>query len=105
MPNRCVFSARGAALLMIGAAGGFFMTACGGSDASTAALSGRSGAGRGGQRAAVQVEHTATVERIKVPRQVDLSGTLASPDMAKVSSEVSGRVSSVLIELGSIVNQ
>jgi RND family efflux transporter MFP subunit len=36
---------------------------------------------------------------------VDLSGTLASPDMAKVSSEVAGRVSSVTVELGSVVKQ
>jgi RND family efflux transporter MFP subunit len=105
MRTRCAPSARGTALLMLGMAVILLMTACGGSDAATAALSGRSGAGRGGQRAAVQVEHTTTVERITVPRQVDLSGTLASPDMAKVSSEVAGRVSSVTVELGSVVRQ
>jgi RND family efflux transporter MFP subunit len=90
---------------MLGTAGTLALAACGGSDAATAGLSGRSGAGRGGQRAAVQVEHTVKVERIRVPRQVDLSGTLMSPDMAKVSSEVAGRVSHVLVQLGTVVRQ
>jgi RND family efflux transporter MFP subunit len=55
--------------------------------------------GRGGRGSAVPVK-TTTVQRISIQRQVDLSGTLLSPDQAKVSSEVAGRVSDVLAELG-----
>jgi RND family efflux transporter MFP subunit len=59
--------------------------------------------GRGrGRGAAVQID-TATVERISIERQADLSGTLVSPDQAKVSSEVAGIVRDVTIQLGSEV--
>ena len=44
--------------------------------------------------------HTTTVQRMTVQRQVDLAGTLLSPDQATVSSEASGIVRSVLVELG-----
>ncbi len=55
---------------------------------------------KGGNRpAAVQVQ-TTPVQRMSVQRQVDLSGTLMSPDQAKVSSEVAGVVRQVLVELG-----
>jgi RND family efflux transporter MFP subunit len=37
---------------------------------------------------------------MSIQRQVDLSGTLMSPDQAKVSSEVAGIVRQVLVELG-----
>ncbi len=40
------------------------------------------------------------VQRISIDRQVDLSGTLISPDQARVSSEVAGVVTQVLVELG-----
>ncbi len=48
---------------------------------------------------AIRVE-TVAVQRITVQRQVELAGTLASPDLAKVSSEVAGIVREVLVELG-----
>jgi RND family efflux transporter MFP subunit len=48
---------------------------------------------------AVRIE-TADIRRIVMQRRVELSGTLISPDQARVSSEVSGRVREVLVELG-----
>src|SRR5919107_4240576 len=56
-------------------------------------------AGRRGGGPAVAI-HTTTVQRMAVQRQVDLAGTLLSPDQATVSSEASGIVRSVLVELG-----
>ncbi|PYS37759.1 MAG: hypothetical protein DMG14_20095, partial [Acidobacteria bacterium] len=53
--------------------------------------------GGGGQPVSVR---TAPVQRISVQRSVDLSGTLVSPDQARVSSEVAGVVRDVLIEIG-----
>ena len=62
------------------------------------------GGGRGrGRGAAVQVQ-TATVERVSIERHADLSGTLVSPDQAKVSSEVAGIVRDVTVQLGSEVH-
>lgn len=52
-----------------------------------------------GPAAAVQVQ-TTNVQRISVQRDVDLAGSLVSPDQAKVSSEVAGVVRMVLVELG-----
>jgi RND family efflux transporter MFP subunit len=49
--------------------------------------------------AAVRIEVT-TIQRISVQRQVELAGTLISPDQAKVSSEVAGKVQELLVELG-----
>src|SRR6185436_7483154 len=46
---------------------------------------------------------TTTVQRMAVQRQVDLAGTLMSPDQAKVSSEAAGIVRKVLVEIGSEV--
>ena len=80
-----------------------FAVACNKSPASS--LTGRTGAGRGGTRAAVPVESVALVHRISVQRQVDLSGTLLSPDQAKVSSEVAGVIREVPVQLGTIVKQ
>lgn len=77
--------------------------ACSKSPASS--LTGRTGTGRGGARASVAVETVAPVERISVQRRVDLSGTLLSPDQAKVSSEVAGVVREVPVQLGTIVKQ
>lgn len=44
--------------------------------------------------------HTTTVQRMSVQRQVDLAGTLLSPDQAKVSAEAAGIVRQVLVEIG-----
>jgi len=57
----------------------------------------------GGKRpTAVHVE-SSSVQRISIQREVDLSGTLISPDQAKVSSEVAGVIREVLVEIGSEV--
>ncbi len=56
-------------------------------------------AGRAVRPQAVVVK-TAPLQRITVQRQVDVSGTLISPDQAKVSSEVAGAVREVRVELG-----
>jgi RND family efflux transporter MFP subunit len=79
-----------------------WIVACGSSASSS--LKGRSGAAAGrGARATVPVEKTATVQYMTIQRQVDLSGTLLSPEMAKVSSEVAGQVREVLVQLGTEV--
>jgi len=44
--------------------------------------------------------HTTTVQRMAVQRQVDLAGTLMSPDQARVSAEAAGVVQKVLVEIG-----
>jgi membrane fusion protein, multidrug efflux system len=62
--------------------------------------------GRGGNQVptgTVSVE-TTKPQRIAVDRAVDLSGTLISPDQARVSSEVAGKVMDVLFEIGQEVN-
>ena len=51
---------------------------------------------------AVNIQTTG-VQRISIQRQVDLAGSLISPDQAKVSSEVAGVVRKVLVELGNEV--
>ncbi len=66
---------------------------------------GKTGAGMagrgGGPGVALEVAiHTATPQRISIQRQVDLAGSLISPDQAKLSSEVAGVVRQVLVELG-----
>src|SRR5512140_455445 len=82
-----------AALLLVVAAGG-----CAKSE--TPGKKGRGGQpAAGGARAPVQVQTTG-VQRMAVQRQVDVSGTLISPDSAKVSSEVAGVVREILVELG-----
>lgn len=43
---------------------------------------------------------TAQTTRMAVQRQVDLAGTLMSPDQAKVSAEAAGIVRDVLVEIG-----
>jgi len=53
----------------------------------------------GRQPQAIQVATTG-VQRIFMQRQVDLSGTLISPDQARVSSEVAGVVRQVHVEIG-----
>jgi RND family efflux transporter MFP subunit len=47
--------------------------------------------------------HTTGVQKMSVQRQVDLAGTLLSPDQAKVSSEAAGIVRGVLVDIGSEV--
>ena len=54
---------------------------------------------RGGGGPAVAV-HTTTVQKMSVQRQVDLAGTLMSPDQARVSAEAGGIIRSVLVEIG-----
>lgn len=61
---------------------------------------GRGGGRGGGTAVAVQ---TTTVQRMAVQRQVDLAGTLMSPDQAKISSEVAGVIRDVPVQLGSEV--
>jgi RND family efflux transporter MFP subunit len=56
---------------------------------------------RGGPGMASEVAiRTTGVQRISIQREVDLAGSLISPDQAKVSSEVAGVVRQVLVELG-----
>ncbi len=56
-------------------------------------------AGSTGRPQAVVIR-TAPLQRITLQRQVDVSGTLISPDQAKVSSEVAGVVREMRVELG-----
>ena len=60
------------------------------------------GRGLGGRGNAVATQ-TTTLQRIAIQREVDLQGTLLSPDQARVSSEVAGIIVSVPVELGSEV--
>lgn len=60
--------------------------------------------GRGGRGQAVGIE-TTTVQRMSVQREVDLSGTLLSPDQAKISSEVAGIIREVPVQLGTEVRR
>jgi RND family efflux transporter MFP subunit len=53
--------------------------------------------GAGGASVAIQTTNT---KRIEVQRQVDLAGTLLSPDQARVSAEAAGVIRSVLVEIG-----
>jgi membrane fusion protein, multidrug efflux system len=64
---------------------------------------GRGGRGGGIPTGTVSVE-TTKPQRIAVDRSVDLSGTLISPDQARVSSEVAGKVMDVLVEIGQEVD-
>jgi RND family efflux transporter MFP subunit len=64
---------------------------------------GRGGVRGGGAGQAVNVQ-TAQVQRVSIQRSIELSGTLVSPDQAKVSSEVAGIVRDVLIEIGQEVS-
>jgi RND family efflux transporter MFP subunit len=79
--------------------------ACGSGNGNTKAAppgKGASKGGRGGGPGAggpVTVQ-TTTVQRIAIQRNVDLAGSLVSPDQAKVSSEVAGVVQQISMELG-----
>jgi RND family efflux transporter MFP subunit len=82
-------------------------TSCGsgGANNSKGGLPGGMAAGKAGRRGGpgmltvVNIQTTG-VQRISIQRQVDLAGSLISPDQAKVSSEVAGVVRKVLVELG-----
>jgi membrane fusion protein, multidrug efflux system len=72
-----------------------------GQSAAPGAPGGRGGrGGRGGQTVATDAT---TVQHMAVQREVDLSGTLLSPDQAKVSSEVAGIITDVPVQLGTEV--
>ncbi len=60
--------------------------------------------GGGGPREAVPIQTTA-VQRIAIQRQVDISGTLISLDQARVSSQASGVVQQILVEIGQEIQQ
>jgi RND family efflux transporter MFP subunit len=57
------------------------------------------GQARRGGAPAVAIQ-TTTIQRMTVQRQVDLAGTLNSPDQARVSAEAAGIVRQVPIEIG-----
>jgi RND family efflux transporter MFP subunit len=88
---------------------GLVFTGCSGSEKGPGGPGSKNGppGGRGGrgfgppQVVAVQ---TTTVQRISIQREVELAGSLASPNQAKVSSEVAGVVQQILVELGQEVN-
>ena len=64
------------------------------------ACGGGSGGARGRGAGAAVAVHTTDVQRMAVQRQIDLAGTLLSPDQARVSSEAAGVVRRVVVEIG-----
>src|SRR5207237_8157010 len=68
-----------------------------------AAGAGNGRGGRGGGRGGAVATQAAAVQRMSVQRQVDLSGTLMSPEQARISSEVGGIVREVRVQLGTAV--
>jgi RND family efflux transporter MFP subunit len=81
----------------------FSLVGCAEQSASKGGAGGRGGRGRGergGGGGQPVNARTAPVQRISMQRSVDLSGTLVSPDQARVSSEVAGIVRDVLVEIG-----
>jgi RND family efflux transporter MFP subunit len=89
---------RPASFFLAGAAlAAIFATGC---DRPAASQNNNGGGGRrGGGGPSVSVR-TTTVQRMTVQRQVDLAGTLLSPDQARVSSEAAGIIRSVLVDIG-----
>jgi len=81
-------------------AAGLAAAACDRAGQAASAAGGRGG--RGGRGAAVATR-TTPVQRMSVQRQVELSGTLLSPDQAKISSEVAGIIREVRVQLGTEV--
>jgi RND family efflux transporter MFP subunit len=61
---------------------------------------GKAGRGVGSNIPSEVSIQTTNIQRISIQREVDLAGSLISPDQAKVSSEVAGVVRQVLVELG-----
>ena len=85
----------------------FVLSGCTQQNASKGQKGGGFGGGRGGGGGGPQQVinvRTAGVQRISIQRSVDLSGTLISPDQARVSSEVAGVVRDVLFEIGQEVS-
>jgi RND family efflux transporter MFP subunit len=80
-------------------------SACQQTSGQTSAGGGGRGAGRGGRSGQAVATETATVQRMSVQREVDLSGTLLSPDQAKISSEVAGIILDVPVQLGTEVRR
>jgi RND family efflux transporter MFP subunit len=83
-------------------AAGLLAAACDGTSGQAAGPAGGRG-GRGGRGGAAVATQTTTVQRMSVQREVDLSGTLLSPEQAKISSEVAGIVREVRVQLGTEV--
>ena len=80
---------------------GFLLIGLGAAAAAACTATGQTRADR--QAAGVHVEVTG-LERVQMERRVNVSGTLTSPDQARMSSEVAGIVVDVLVELGSTVS-
>jgi len=80
-------------------------SACESSSGQTAGGSGGRGSGRGGRAAQAVATETTAVQRMSIQREVDLSGTLLSPDQAKISSEVAGIILDVPVQLGTEVRR
>ena len=80
-------------------------SACEKTSGEAAGPAGGRGTGRGGRggRGAAVVTQVAPVQRMTVQREVDLSGTLTSPEQARISSEVAGIVRDVRVQLGTEV--
>ena len=78
------------------------LSACQNTSGAGAGAAGGRG-GRGGGRGAAVAVQTTKLQRIAVQREVDLQGTLLSPDQAKVSSEVAGIIRDVPVQLGTEV--
>jgi RND family efflux transporter MFP subunit len=85
------------AVLAAGCSGGSAGGPAGGAPGGGPPGRGGRGAGSGGPAVAVR---TTTVQRMTIQRQVDLAGTLLSPDQAKISAEAAGVVRQVLVEIG-----
>jgi membrane fusion protein, multidrug efflux system len=89
-------------LIIIGLAA--LAAACEKTEGQAADPAGGRGRGRGGRGGGQAVAtQTAPVQRMSVQREVDLSGTLTSPDQARISSEVAGIVRDVRVQLGTEV--
>lgn len=85
-----VFSSRSVRLALCGLGAALLLPGCGQQPAATQNR-------RGGPSVAVK---TTTVQKMSIQRQVDLAGTLLSPDQARVSAEAAGIVRAVLVDIG-----
>src|SRR4029079_6697267 len=100
--SRCApFALVALALVGIGIAAPACNTTAGQTDAAGGRGGGRGGRGGGGGQA-IHVD-TAPLQHISIERRVDVSGTLVSPDQARVSSEVAGIIREVRVQRGSEV--
>jgi RND family efflux transporter MFP subunit len=90
-------------MIIIGLAA--LVSACEKTSGEAAGPAGGRGAGRGGRggRGTAVATQVAPVQRMTVQREVDLSGTLTSPEQARISSEVAGIVRDVRVQLGTEV--